>query len=131
MRAMDDLGPDLYAFLVDRLYDMPPRDRQQAHWVMDSGWVAEIRKMTVAGRPIWEPSVWADAPDLLLGLPFEERDDGGVPHLVVNSALRDQARHGREVQSREHGDGRRQGQWHEQRDRRIAAEALERHRTRI
>lgn len=80
--SAEPLGPDLYDYLVEALYAVPAPERRRSHWVMNREWELEVRTLAefldVSPRA---PSMAADAPDLLLGLPYEVREDGGVPHL--------------------------------------------------
>ena len=48
---------------------------------MSLEWLNEVRRLDdSAGRLVWHPRP-VSAPLLLLGIPVEVREDGGVPHL--------------------------------------------------
>jgi hypothetical protein len=78
---------ELYPFLVDALYAVPPRDRMDARWVMDLEWYKKCRRHALQYAPDaeddeekWIPS----SRDELLGKPVTVTEDGGVPHLEVS-----------------------------------------------
>ena len=75
---------DLFALKhsVNRAY------RNGARWMMNDasvGIVSKIKETT--GRPIWEPSVTAGAPDMLLGHPVNINDDIAVMAANAKSIL--------------------------------------------
>lgn len=65
-------GVPSYNNLVDTIYSVIEEYRQNdALWLMADGFEASIRKLTdTQGRPLWQPMVQADEPDLLLGYPI-------------------------------------------------------------
>jgi HK97 family phage major capsid protein len=71
--------------LFDALYSLREMHRKNATWLMSSSTLSHIRqfKDTGTGRYLWEPSLNADQPSLLLGRPvvtFEE-----VPSLILGT----------------------------------------------
>jgi hypothetical protein len=74
----DDLAEDLRRHLHEALYAVDARGRRSSHWVMSAEWWNEVRKLNHPG--VW-PSRYPGEPRLLLSLPVEVRDGGGVPHL--------------------------------------------------
>jgi HK97 family phage major capsid protein len=77
----DSVAGDLKRHIYQAHADGPRKD---SHWAMNLEWLNEIRRLDDnAGRLVWHPST-ASAPLMLLGIPVEVRDDGGVPHLEPN-----------------------------------------------
>jgi HK97 family phage major capsid protein len=77
----DSLDGDLRAHLY-RTWLETPHDELSFHWVMSLEWLNEIRRMEGStGHPLHEPGLRVSAPEYLLGMPIEVREDGGVPHL--------------------------------------------------
>ena len=74
--AAGQLTRDLYANLVDQLYDVPPAWRKRSCWVMNHEWYGECTKIG-GGWP--EPGCTT-----MLGLPFVVTEDGGFPHLITD-----------------------------------------------
>jgi hypothetical protein len=64
--------------------EVPAAERARSHWVMSAEWLNEVRQADLASQHgmYWTGlgRDWA-APETLLGLPVEVREDGGVPHL--------------------------------------------------
>jgi hypothetical protein len=82
----DDAGPDsLHGDLRAYLYRTcleTPHDDLSFHWVMTLEWLNEIRRMEGSyAHPLHEPGLTVSAPEYLLGMPIEVREDGGAPHL--------------------------------------------------
>ena len=67
-----ELSHELYVYMVDHMYDVAAAERRRSRWVMNDEWFFECVK--IAGCP-------PDKIEYFLGLPFDVRDDGGVPHL--------------------------------------------------
>jgi HK97 family phage major capsid protein len=66
-------GKPVYDDLVDLEYSViaPYRDSSSCYWLMRDATVGAIRKIKdTTGQPIWQPSMIAGAPDLLLGKPL-------------------------------------------------------------
>ena len=77
----DILDGDLRAYLY-RVCLETPHDELSFHWVMSLEWLSEIRRMEGGhGHPLHELGARVSAPEYLLGMPIEVRDDGGAPHL--------------------------------------------------
>jgi HK97 family phage major capsid protein len=75
-------GEDLFKYLLETMYNMPPRERQAAHWVMNPEWWNECRKLADAtGFPVVLPPMRPGDPACMLGKLVVITDDGGVPHL--------------------------------------------------
>ena len=69
---------------MEAVYEHEPATRQGAHWVMNTEWLLECRKVTdSSGYPVFIPSFSLNGPQLILGFPVEVRKDGGVPHLEL------------------------------------------------
>jgi HK97 family phage major capsid protein len=59
-----------YDDIVDTLYELPLQYRDQARWIVSDDAAKALRKLKDgAGRPLWEVSMQAGQPDLLLGRP--------------------------------------------------------------
>jgi hypothetical protein len=74
----EPLARDLYRYLVDHLYSKPPAERQRMHWVMDSEWWQECKK--IGSEPL--PPAGNGGHMTMLGLPVTVEEDGGIPHLT-------------------------------------------------
>jgi HK97 family phage major capsid protein len=62
--------------LVDTVYALKAGYRQNAHWVMNRGTQAEIRKLKDAdGNYLWQPPAAAGQQAMLLGFPLIEAED--------------------------------------------------------
>jgi HK97 family phage major capsid protein len=62
--------------LVDTVYALKAGYRQNAHWVMNRGTQAEIRKLKDAdGNYLWQPPAIAGQQAMLLGFPLVEAED--------------------------------------------------------
>lgn len=82
----DDLGTDLYNFLLDHIYELRPYERKGREWRISESWLVECRKMRDPnGRPMWEPQQYS-GPDLLIGYPFSTDENFTTPELVVPDA---------------------------------------------
>lgn len=69
----------IYDDLFDLKHSVNRAYRAGASWMMNDLSVAIVSKLKeTTGRPIWEPSVQAGAPDLLLGYPVVTNDDVAV-----------------------------------------------------
>jgi HK97 family phage major capsid protein len=69
----------IYDDLVDLKHSVNRAYRSNAKFMMNDLSVAIVSKIKdTTGRPIWEPSVTAGAPDLLLGYPVAINDDVAV-----------------------------------------------------
>ena len=78
----DGLRDDLFRYLLETMYAMPPRERQTARWVMNPEWWNECRKLTDStGFPLVLPPWRLEDPLVMLGKLVVIKDDGGVPHL--------------------------------------------------
>ncbi len=64
------IGEDLHRYLIDTYYSQPAVTRRVSHWVMNTEWYDECRKLGEAGS-------------FLIGLPIEVRDDAGAPVLTT------------------------------------------------
>ena len=75
------LADALLESLFAAVDDAAPGD----HWVMDSGWMNDVRRLEgPCGEALLIPSPRFDGSWFLLGRPVEVREDGGVPHLVAS-----------------------------------------------
>jgi len=69
----------IYDDLFDLKHSVNRAYRQGATWMMNDLSVAIVSKIKeTTGRPIWEPSITAGAPDMLLGYPVTTNDDVAV-----------------------------------------------------
>jgi predicted phage gp36 major capsid-like protein len=71
-----DLSRAIFSALLSDLYAVDPLYRRHMRWVMNSDWLAVIKKVGDDHGPYWE-----DRATLLFGLPFTVTDGGGAPHL--------------------------------------------------
>ena len=78
MAEMPGLTEELRAHIYQAHADGP---RRASRWVMNQEWFSEVRRLETGGSPLWHPSLNVGRPELLLGIPVEVREDGGVPHL--------------------------------------------------
>ena len=70
--------------LIDLVHSLRKPYRRGAHWVMNSTTLASIRKFKdTEGRFIWQQSLQADQPSMLLGYPITESED--FPDVGANS----------------------------------------------
>jgi HK97 family phage major capsid protein len=70
--------------LIDLVQSLRPPYRQGAAFVMNSATAARIRKFKTAdGAFLWQPSMSAGQPDLLLGYPVVEAED--MPDVAADS----------------------------------------------
>lgn len=73
-----------YDDLVDLKHSVNRAYRQQAKFMINDSSVATLSKLKdTTGRPIWVPSLTADAPDTLLGHAVEINDD--MPVMAANA----------------------------------------------
>jgi len=77
----DSLGGDLKQYIYETHANGPRRD---SHWVMSLEWFNELRRMEDAAGVIWQPHQRNSAPELLLGIPIEIREDAGAPRLELD-----------------------------------------------
>ena len=69
----------IYDDLVDLKHSVNRAYRGNASWMMNDLSVAIVSKIKeTTGRPIWEPSITSDKPDMLLGKPVVSNDDVAV-----------------------------------------------------
>lgn len=69
----------IYDDLFDLKHSVNRAYRAGAKWMMNDLTVSTVSKLKeTTGRPIWEPSVTAGGPDMLLGYPVETNDDVAV-----------------------------------------------------
>ncbi len=69
----------IYDDLVDLKHSVNRAYRANASWMMNDLSVAIVSKLKeTTGRPIWEPSITSDKPDMLLGKPVVTNDDVAV-----------------------------------------------------
>lgn len=69
----------IYDDLFDLKHSVNRAYRRGASWMMNDLSVAIVSKLKeTTGRPIWEPSLTAGAPDMLLGYPVVTNDDVAV-----------------------------------------------------
>jgi HK97 family phage major capsid protein len=81
----DTLSDALLPYLFEALYCMDAAERRRSHWVMNTEWFLEVRKLGDSmGHPVLMPPWSPSAPAMLLGLPVEIRTDGGAPHLELS-----------------------------------------------
>lgn len=77
-----------YDDLVDLMFSVDEAYQQRAEWMMRGAALAAIRKLKDGnGRPLWEPSVQAGTPDLLLGKPVVRNPDMPAPAASAKSIL--------------------------------------------
>lgn len=77
-----------YAGLIDLISSVDPAYRANAKFMMSDTALATIRKLTDSQqRPLWEPSVQAGYPDMLLGYPIQLNQDMPVPAANAKSIL--------------------------------------------
>ncbi|HEX4890782.1 MAG TPA: phage major capsid protein [Alphaproteobacteria bacterium] len=70
--------------LVNLIYSLKQGYRANANWVLNRNVQADIRKFKDAnGMYLWQPSVQAGQPSLLLGYPVAESED--MPNIAANS----------------------------------------------
>jgi HK97 family phage major capsid protein len=69
----------IYDDLVDLKHSVNRAYRANASWMMNDLSVAIVSKIKeTTGRPIWEPAITSDKPDMLLGKPVVTNDDVAV-----------------------------------------------------
>lgn len=74
----------IYDDLVDTIHSVDPAYRPNARWVMNDSSLKAVRKLKDSqGRPLWEPSLQAGMPDMLLGYPVTV--DQGVAVMAANA----------------------------------------------
>lgn len=72
---------ELTRALRDYLYEMHSYGpRKGSHWVMSLEWLKEVHKLD--DRRPWDFPL-PGAPETILGIPIEVREDGGPPHLEL------------------------------------------------
>ena len=79
-----------YGGLIDLISSVDPAYRQggNAKFMMSDTALATVRKLTDSqNRPLWEPSVQAGYPDMLLGYPIVINQDMPVPAANAKSIL--------------------------------------------
>lgn len=70
--------------LVNLIYSLKQGYRANANWVLNRNVQSDIRKFKDAnGMYLWQPSVQAGQPSLLLGYPVTESED--MPNIAANS----------------------------------------------
>jgi len=76
-----ELAGELRSHIYVTHANVPAAERRRSRWVMSPEWLNEVRRLDGRAGP-WTGlgRDWA-APETILGLPIEVRDDGGVPHL--------------------------------------------------
>ncbi len=73
---------ELLSYIFEAYAIVPAAERRVSHWVMNAEWFTEVRRVAGPdGGSLWHPSFTLGAPETLLGLPIEVRDDGGAPLL--------------------------------------------------
>jgi HK97 family phage major capsid protein len=72
---------ELRAYIFEANYLVPPAQRRTSHWVMNLEWFNEVRRLDDRSGPMFWAAFAVTAPETLLGLPIEIREDGGAPHL--------------------------------------------------
>ena len=78
----------IYDDLFDLKHSVNRAYRNGAKWMMADATVGIVSKIKeTTGRPIWEPSVTANAPDMLLGHPVAINDDVAVMAANAKSIL--------------------------------------------
>ena len=78
----DSIAADLKQHIY-RTYANGPR--RNSRWVMGPAWFNDLRRMEDAGDGVtYHPGLRVGSPEMLLGIPVEVREDGGVPHLEGN-----------------------------------------------
>jgi len=71
-----------YADLIELEHSVNPVYRTNARWMFHDTTLKALRKLVdTTGRPLWEPSLTADTPELLLRRPFVINQDMAVPAL--------------------------------------------------
>ncbi|OQM75211.1 phage major capsid protein [Manganibacter manganicus] len=82
--AGDLPAADASDVLVDTVYALKAGYRQNAHWVMNRGTQAEIRKLKDAdGNYLWQPPAVAGQQAMLLGFPLIEAED--MPDIAADA----------------------------------------------
>jgi HK97 family phage major capsid protein len=77
----DSLAEDLKQHIYQTYENGPRRD---SHWVMNPEWFNACRQIETPGGVMWHPDLTVSAPEAMLGIPVEVRDDGGPPHLELD-----------------------------------------------
>jgi len=74
----------IYDDLIDLIHSIDPAYRQGAKWMANDSSIKVVRKLKDSqNRPLWEPSVQAGQPDLLLGYPMVTNND--VSAMAANA----------------------------------------------
>lgn len=76
----------IYDDLVDLIHSVDPayRNQDDCRWVLADSSLKAIRKLKdTQGHPLWEPSVQAGVPSVLLG--YQYTVDQGVPAMAANA----------------------------------------------
>ena len=74
----------IYDLLVTTTFKLKAGHRQNARWVMAAAGCERLRKLKDAqNQPIWQPSMAAGQPPMLLGFPVTEAED--MPVVAANS----------------------------------------------
>ena len=82
--AAGDFGSGAQDRLIDLVQSLRGPYRQGASFVMNASTVARIRKFKTAdGQFLWQPSLVANQPAMLLGYPVVEAED--MPDIAANS----------------------------------------------
>lgn len=77
-----------YDDLVDLMFSVDEAYQANARWMMRAAALGAVRKLKDASnRPLWEPSLQAGTPDLLLGKPIVANPDMPAPAASVKSIL--------------------------------------------
>jgi HK97 family phage major capsid protein len=83
------LAQDLMIFLIETINNTPPPLRKMSHWIMNTEWYLECRRLTDAtGSLVWIPPVVVQGEEVLLGFPVEVSDQAGVPALTQRDVQR-------------------------------------------
>lgn len=78
----------IYADLVELFHSVDPGYRDNAQWMMNDASLAKIKQIEdTAGHLIWQPSLVAGAPDLILGKGFVVNNDVVVMAANAKSVL--------------------------------------------
>lgn len=77
-------SPNEYDVLIDLVYALNARYRQNASWIMNRLTMAKARKIKDAdGNYVWQPGVTAGQPSILLGYRVEEVE--GMPSFATDA----------------------------------------------
>lgn len=77
-----------YDDLIDLIDSLDPAYQGNAQWMLSQAARKSVRKLKdTQGRPLWEPSVQAGAPDVLLGYGYTVNQDMPAPAASAKSIL--------------------------------------------